>query len=113
MIITTRTVKKIHRREIGFNTLLIGGNERAMNVYREIEGIKNSPGYIFKGFISTNGVDRQLLDTPINYYGKYEQLGKAIEENDITEVIKVRYLNKTSFLHLNKAQFIVFFCISL
>ena len=87
LIITTRTVKKIHRREIGFNTLLIGGNERAMNVYREIEGIKNSPGYIFKGFISTNGVDRQLLDTPINYYGKYEQLGKAIEENDITEVI--------------------------
>ena len=43
LIITTRTVKKIHRREIGFNTLLIGGNERAMNVYREIEGIKNSP----------------------------------------------------------------------
>jgi len=87
LIITTRTVKKIHRREIGFNTLLVGGNERAMAIYKEIESIKNSPGYKFIGFISTNGVDRELLDTPIEYYGKYEALGQTIVENEITEVI--------------------------
>jgi len=87
LIITTRTVKKIHRREIGFNTLIVGGNERAMQVYQEIEAIKNSPGYKFVGFISTNGVDRALLKTPIEYFGKYEDLEKTIIENDIEEVI--------------------------
>lgn len=87
LILTTRTVKKIHRREIGFNTLIVGGNERAMAIYNEIESIKNSPGYKFLGFVSTNGVDRALLDTPIKYFGKYDALEKTIEENDIEEVI--------------------------
>lgn len=87
LIITTRTVKKIHRREIGFNTLLIGGNERAMTIYNEIENIKNSPGYKFIGFISTNGVDRALLTAPIKYFGNYEVLHDTIAANQITEVI--------------------------
>ena len=87
LIITTRTVKKIHRREIGFNTLLIGGNERAMAIYNEIENIKNSPGYKFLGFISTNGVDRALLTAPIKYFGNYDVLHKTISANEITEVI--------------------------
>jgi exopolysaccharide biosynthesis polyprenyl glycosylphosphotransferase len=87
LIITTRTVKKIHRREIGFNTLIVGGNERAMQVYQEIEVIKNSPGYKFVGFVSTNGVDRALLKTPLEYFGKYEDLEKTIIDNEIEEVI--------------------------
>ncbi|MFT7615005.1 MAG: FlaA1/EpsC-like NDP-sugar epimerase, partial [Parvicellaceae bacterium] len=87
LIITTRTVKKIHRREIGFNTLIVGGNERAMQVYQEIEAIKNSPGYKFVGFVSTNGVDRALLKTPLEYFGKYEDLEKTIIDNEIEEVI--------------------------
>ena len=33
LILTTRTIHRIHRRKIGFNTLLIGSNEKAEKVY--------------------------------------------------------------------------------
>ena len=85
--LTSYTVKKIHKREIGFPTLIVGGNEKALNIYNEIESIKNSPGYLFKGFVSTNGIDRALLDSPIKYYGKYNVLKEIIIENEIEEVI--------------------------
>ncbi len=85
--LTSYTVKKIHRREIGFSTLIVGGNEKALNIYKEIEGIKNSPGYIFKGFVSTNGVDRALIDAPIEYYGNYSVLKETIIQEEIEEVI--------------------------
>ena len=86
-LLTSSTVKRIHRREIGFNTLIIGGNEKALKIYREIEGIKNSPGYLFKGFLSTNGIDRSLSDAPIEHYGNYKLLKQTITNQEIEEVI--------------------------
>ena len=85
--LTSSTVKRIHRREIGFNTLIIGGNEKALKIYREIEAIKNSPGYLFKGFLSTNGIDRSLSDAPIEHYGNYKLLKQTITNQEIEEVI--------------------------
>lgn len=86
-LLTSSTVKRIHRREIGFNTLIIGGNERALKIYKEIEAIKNSPGYLFKGFLSTNGVDRALEKAPIKNFGNYKLLKETILNQSIEEVI--------------------------
>jgi exopolysaccharide biosynthesis polyprenyl glycosylphosphotransferase len=86
-LLTSSTVKRIHRREIGFNTLIIGGNEKALKIYREIESIKNSPGYLFKGFLSTNGIDRALTVAPIKHYGNYKLLKETIVTQEIEEVI--------------------------
>lgn len=85
--LTSSTVKRIHRREIGFNTLIIGGNEKALKIYKEIEAIRNSPGYLFKGFLSTNGVDRSLNKAPITNYGNYQNLKNTISQQEIEEVI--------------------------
>jgi len=87
LIITSRIVKKIHNGIIGFPTLIIGGDENALSIYDEITNLKNSPGYDFKGFVSTNGVDRSLLEAPITYYGKYEEVRTVIEKEQIEEVI--------------------------
>jgi hypothetical protein len=46
-LLTTRTVGRVHSRRIGFNTLLVGGNERAIAIHQEIEGLPNSPGNRF------------------------------------------------------------------
>ena len=73
--------------QIGFNTLIIGGNERALKIYKEIEAIKNSPGYLFKGFLSTNGVDRALEKAPIKNFGNYKLLKETILNQSIEEVI--------------------------
>ena len=52
IILTTRTVKLIHARKLGFNTIIIGGNEEALNVYREMEAMIPAPGFRFVGYIS-------------------------------------------------------------
>ena len=87
LIITQRIVKSIHRGERGFPTLIIGGNESALTIYNEIISLSNSPGFQFKGFISTNGVDRALMDSSLQYFGGYDHLNKVIEEHQIQEII--------------------------
>lgn len=87
LIITSSIVKKIHRGELGFPTLIIGGNENALAIYNEIINLKKNPGYLFKGFLSTNGVDRALLSAPIEYFGKYQNITQLIEEHNIEEII--------------------------
>jgi exopolysaccharide biosynthesis polyprenyl glycosylphosphotransferase len=87
IIITTSIVRKVHRRIIGFNTLIIGGNEKALTIFREINQLKNSPGYLFKGFVSTNGVDKILEKSGLTYYGKTSELRSTIEKQEIEEVI--------------------------
>lgn len=87
LMITSQIVKQIHKGKIGFKTLMIGGNEKALQIYNDIKGLKNSPGNLFVGFVSTNGVDRQMTETGIPYFGKYYELRKVIQEEVIQEVI--------------------------
>ncbi len=47
-ILTSSTVRKVHDRRIGFNTVLVGGNEQAMAIHAEIEAMKKSPGNRFR-----------------------------------------------------------------
>lgn len=85
---TSRLVKRIHNRKIGFNTLLIGGNQNALNIYREIQEMKQSPGFKFVGFVSINGVDNQLRETDLPYFGKFNaEISQVIREQKIEEVI--------------------------
>lgn len=87
LILTSNIVKQIHRGKIGFPTLIIGGNENALAIYNEISNLKKNPGHIFKGFVSTNGVDRALLKAPIEYFGKYADIRSIIETYNIEEII--------------------------
>jgi exopolysaccharide biosynthesis polyprenyl glycosylphosphotransferase len=87
LFFTSRLVKKIHQGEISFPTLIVGGNENALSIYNEIKGLKDSPGNQFTGFVSTNGVDRYLLEAPIEYFGAYDQVKEVIVKHNIVEVI--------------------------
>lgn len=86
LILTTRTVKRIHNREIGFNTLIVGGNQRALNIYNEITSMPKSPGYKFAGFIMVNGGDN-LLQGKLPYFGTLKDLPDIIQRENIEEVI--------------------------
>ena len=89
LIITTRTTHKIHRRQIGFNTLLIGGNEKALEVYEEIEQQKHGTGNIFVGFISVkNGNGNEYpMAAKIQHLGYVDQVKEIIQKHKIEEVI--------------------------
>ena len=86
MIITTRTVKKIHSGQWSFPTLVIGGNERALRTIEEMKSLRKNPGFDFIGFIQVNGSDTQLGALMPNL-GKVANLEQVVREYGIQEVI--------------------------
>ncbi len=86
-LLTSRTVRRVHDRRIGFNTVLVGGNERALAIYQEIEAMPKSPGNKFVGFLQVNGGDQLLTSVGLPRLGKWHELRPVIEQQGIEEVI--------------------------
>lgn len=86
LILTSRTVSLVHSGKIGFNTIIVGGNAQALTMFEEIKGMRQSPGFLFTGFVRVNGNDN-LLTKYIPLLGKYQELPKLIVEHDVEEVI--------------------------
>ncbi len=86
LILTSRTVARVHSGEIGFNTIIVGGYDRALSLFEEIKTMKSSPGYNFVGFVRVNGQDN-LLAKHIPLLGKYYEIPRLIEQHDIKEII--------------------------
>ena len=50
-LLTTRTALRIHNKVIGFNTLIIGSNEKAEILFKDLESEQKSSGHILLGFL--------------------------------------------------------------
>lgn len=87
MLIVSRLVRRVHSRKIGFNTLLIGGNTKALKIYNELQALKYSAGNRFIGFVSVNGVDRLLVEGGLQHLGKVHQLNEIARKYEVEEVI--------------------------
>ncbi|MEZ4755777.1 MAG: sugar transferase [Flavobacteriales bacterium] len=86
-LLTSSTVHKVHQRKIGFNTILVGGNERAMAIYEEIEALPKSTGNRFIGFVNVNGGDQLLTQVGLPRLGKWHELRSVIDQHAVEEVI--------------------------
>jgi len=87
--ITSSTNRKIHRRKIGFNTLLVGSNENALKLFNEMESQRKSSGNIFSGFVhvdNKNGYSQQLKER-LPHIGEMRDIRNIIEEKKIEQVI--------------------------
>jgi exopolysaccharide biosynthesis polyprenyl glycosylphosphotransferase len=84
--IVYRIVSKIHKGKLGFNTLLVGGGDKASTIYDEIISLPQGNGNIFKGFLSINGYD-QSIQSKLNYFGNVSALENVIKEQQIEEII--------------------------
>jgi len=87
LILTTQTIHRIHKRKIGFNTLLIGSNKKAEKIYNEMTRQKRPAGNLFTGFVGVENNDDRLLRKYIPQLGGLHQLNEIIERNNIEEVI--------------------------
>ncbi len=87
LILTTRTIHRIHNRKIGFNTLLIGSNQKAKKIYEEMSSQKRPAGNLFVGYVGIENNDDKLLEQYIPQLGKLNNITEIIEEHDIEEVI--------------------------
>ncbi len=87
LILTTQTIRRIHQRKIGFNTVIIGNNEKALRIYREMEAQTQSAGNIFTGYVAVGSNHQGLLDQHLPRLGGFEDLEQIIADNHIEEVI--------------------------
>lgn len=87
LIITSRMVSKVHRREIGFKTVMIGSNENAVDVYLDMINQKRSNGYEILGFINVQEKVHYQLQDHIPHLGGYENMESILMEYKVEEVI--------------------------
>ena len=86
-LLTTRTALRIHNKIIGFNTLIIGSNEKAELLFKELENEQKSSGHILLGFLSVDSKKNHLLDQYIPHLGNFEQAKHIIKDKAIEDVI--------------------------
>jgi exopolysaccharide biosynthesis polyprenyl glycosylphosphotransferase len=86
-ILTSHTVRRVHDRRIGFNTILVGGNERALSIYEEIRSMPRSTGNRFIGFLNVNGGDQLLTNVGLPRLGKWNEVRGVIGRHDVEEAI--------------------------
>ncbi|MDA3952121.1 MAG: sugar transferase [Bacteroidales bacterium] len=87
LIITSITNYKIHSRKIGFNTLIIGGNRKALEIYQKIENQARSVGNKFIGFLSLVEKEKFLIEKDLKWLGNIKDIREIIETYKIEEVI--------------------------
>jgi exopolysaccharide biosynthesis polyprenyl glycosylphosphotransferase len=87
LIITSSTAAKVHKGLIGYNTLIIGSNGKALEVFNRIKNEKIPGGNFLIGFVSVgNGGDSELKKH-IPHLGMIANLPRIISDNKVEEVI--------------------------
>ena len=87
MYILTRASQLIKSGEVGFRTLIIGGNKNAVELYKDITERPKKLGYFFTGFIDLNGDSTNELQEHLEILGKLADLREVITKYGIEEVI--------------------------
>jgi polysaccharide biosynthesis protein PslA len=87
LLILNRVKHNLVNGSVGFNTLIIGGNEKAINIYKQVKDSPKVLGNIFKGFIyssleATNGMSQYLPQL-----GHISDLEHIIDKHEIEEVV--------------------------
>lgn len=87
MILLTRASRRLKAGLVSYNTLIIGGNQNALDLYLEISGLKKGLGNKFVGFIDSNGKSTNELAAYLPRLGKIENIERVTKEQRIEEVI--------------------------
>ena len=87
MIILTRASRRLKSGLVSYNTIMIGGNQNAVELYKDISNLKYGLGNKFLGFIDSNGNSTNELSNFLPNLGKIEDLNRVIRELDVEEVI--------------------------
>lgn len=86
-LLTSYTARKVHKKIMGFNTLIIGDNEKAIQLYHDLENEQKSSGHILKGFVSVENKKQYKLEEHIPHLGDCNQIKNIIEKYQLEDVI--------------------------
>ncbi len=77
----------INQGKVGHNTLMIGGNQQAIAIYKDILDNEVKLGYVFKGFVYADNSGQNGMSAYLPKLGSIQNLEAIIEEHQIEEVI--------------------------
>ena len=98
LIITTRVNHKIHQGLIGFNTIIIGCDEQALQVYNTVMQQKPCPGNFLIGYVKVSDNDDDQLSAHLNCLGKFDDLTNIVNKNHIEELIIALHNGQRKYL---------------
>ncbi len=86
-ILSTQTNAKIQKRIYGFNTIMVGSNEKAIRLFEDLKNAKITNGFRFIGFVTVNGEDSREMEQHLPLLGTYKDLPKLIEDKQVEELV--------------------------
>jgi exopolysaccharide biosynthesis polyprenyl glycosylphosphotransferase len=86
-ILSTQTNHRIQKRIFGFNTILVGSNEKAIKLFQDLQTAKITNGFKFVGFVTVNGEDTSELEKSLPLLGSYKDLPALIKSGNVEELV--------------------------
>jgi exopolysaccharide biosynthesis polyprenyl glycosylphosphotransferase len=86
-ILSSIITYKVHNRIIGFNTIIVGSQKKAIKIYKEMETQKKSSGNKFIGFVNVNLFDEYPLDKHLPRLGWFKEVKSIVEKHEVEDVI--------------------------
>ncbi|MDR3681400.1 MAG: sugar transferase [Flavipsychrobacter sp.] len=87
LVIYNHVKRNLVKGKVGFKTLIIGGNQQAINVYKQVVDNPKVLGNIFEGFIYSNKEASNGMSKLLPQLGHLQQLEQIIDDYSIEEVI--------------------------
>ena len=87
LILTSITAWKIHKKTIGFNTIIVGSNGNAISIYNEIENQEKSSGNKFIGFVNAAPYKDYKLEKFLEHLGHISDLKQIVKEHNVEELV--------------------------
>jgi len=87
MFLLTMASRRLKSGQVAYNTIVIGGDQNAVELYEEITSRPYKLGHNFVGFIDSNGNSENLIKKYVPKLGKIKDLSSVVREHNIEEVI--------------------------
>jgi exopolysaccharide biosynthesis polyprenyl glycosylphosphotransferase len=86
-VLSTRIIRRIRSRKIQFNTVMIGSNNNAVQLLKQMEKEYSLEGNAFVGFVHVDGNNDHLLAAHMSNLGGIRDLKNIIESKKVEEAI--------------------------
>lgn len=86
-VLLTRASRRLKAGLVQYSTVIVGGNDRAVELYNEMSGLRKGLGYKFIGFIDANGHSSNELSRYLPKLGGIPDIPTVIQEEKVEEVI--------------------------
>ncbi len=85
--ILTSAKKQLENNTIGYNTIILGSDKNAIDIYKEIMSARRSLGYRFVGYVEAADSGESGIADYIPKLGDVKDLPKILQEQAIDEII--------------------------